>query len=124
MIMTQLFESSSNTNYFLYSSTYLLLSLCKENTKEYEKPLFDNQLISDSNFTKMELLQKNRYSTTSFDTSTLPLFSLERTQSSVNTLSQSQSLNTGIFGTQTRDVAHHKNGQLRGTQEVSTYKCV
>jgi hypothetical protein len=120
--MTQLFESSSNTNYFLHSSTYLLLSLCKENKQEYEKPLFENQLISNSNFTKMELVQKNRFSSTSFDTSGLPLFSLERTQNSMNTLSQSQSQspNNGLFGTQTRDM-YRKEGQLRGTQEVYIY---
>ena len=124
VLMTKLFEPS-RTDCWLHYSTYLMISLSTGNAEQYSKPLFPHQLMADSSFTPMYLSagrqgqghRQGQGSGGSFNSSSLPLFSLERTQSS-----QSQAQwdnNAGMFGTQSRDLGPRRAGFIRGTQEVS-----
>ena len=123
VLMTQLFEAS-RTDCWLHYTSYLLLGLAKQNKSEYSKAIFPHQLVADSSFTPMQLSvdrQGSKYaqgqSTGSFDAFSLPLFSLERTQSSQTQMQYDTK--TGLYGTQSTDLGHRKTGFIRGTQEVS-----
>ena len=123
LLMTQLFEAS-RTDCWLHYTSYLLLGLAKQNKAEYLKPIFPHQLAADSTFTPMQLSvnrQGSKYSqgqsTGSFDAFSLPLFSLERTQSSQSQVQWDNK--TGVYGTQSTDLGPRKSGFIRGTQEVS-----
>ena len=123
VLMTQLFEAS-RTDCWLHYTSYLLLGLAKQNKAEYLKPIFPHQLAADSTFTPMQLSvhrQGSKYSqgqsTGSFDAFSLPLFSLERTQSSQSQMQWDNK--TGVYGTQSTDLGPRKSGFIRGTQEVS-----
>ena len=76
VLMTQLFEPS-RTDYWLHYSSYLLLSLSKENKVKYSEPLFPQQLCTDSTFSPLYLSTRPGAA----DTASLPLFSMDRTQS-------------------------------------------
>jgi DNA-PKcs, CC5 len=123
VLMTQLFEAS-RTDCWLHYTSYLLLGLAKQNKTEYSKAIFPHQLVADSSFTHMQLSvnrQGSKYaqgqSTGSFDAFSLPLFSLERTQSSQTQMQYDNK--TGLYGTQSTELGPRKSGFIRGTQEVS-----
>jgi DNA-PKcs, CC5 len=123
VLMTQLFEAS-RTDCWLHYTSYLLLGLAKQNKVEYSKAIFPHQLVADSSFTPMQLSvnrQGSKYaqgqSTGSFDAFSLPLFSLERTQSSQTQMQYDSK--TGLYGTQSTELGPRKSGFIRGTQEVS-----
>ena len=112
-LMTQLFEPTRTDSWLLYS-TYLLISMSKRNKEEYSKFIHPRQLVTDSLFTDLNLTNKTGGRNLDFS---LPLFSMERTQSSQ---SQDQyNNNTGIYGTQSTENSVRRIGQIRGTQEVS-----
>ena len=115
VLMTKLFEPSRTDNWLHYSS-YLLLCLSKEDKKAYSKPLFDQQLATDCTFTAINLsgMADPGY----HDTSSLPLFSLERTYSQYSDSQMQYQNDTGAYGTQTEDVNRH-TGLIRGTQQIS-----
>jgi hypothetical protein len=124
VLMTKLFEPS-RTDCWLHYSTYLMISLSTGSGEQYSKPLFPHQLMADCSFTPMYLsagrqgqgYRQGQGVGGSYDSSSLPLFSLERTQSSQ---SQAQyDSNTGLFGTQSKDYGPRRAGFIRGTQEVS-----
>ena len=124
VLMTKLFEPS-RTDGWLHYSSYLMISLSRGSAEQYTKPLFSHQLIADCSFTPMHLsagrqgqgYRQGQGAGSSYDSSSLPLFSLERTQSSQ---SQAQwESNSGMFGTQSRDSGPRRAGFIRGTQEVS-----
>ena len=123
VLMTQLFEAS-RTDCWLHYTSYLLLGLAKQNKTEYSKAIFPHQLVADSSFTPMQLSvsrQGSKYSqgqsTGSFDAFSLPLFSLERTQSSQTQMQYDSKI--GLYGTQSTELGPRKSGFIRGTQEVS-----
>ena len=123
VLMTQLFEAS-RTDCWLHYTSYLLLGLAKQNKVEYSKAIFPHQLVADSSFTPMQLSvnrQGSKYTqgqrTGSFDAFSLPLFSLERTQSSQTQMQYDSK--TGLYGTQSTELGPRKSGFIRGTQEVS-----
>lgn len=126
VLMTKLFEPSS-TDCWLHYSTYLMISLSTGSAEQYSKPLFPHQLMADSSFTPMYLSAgrqgqgyrqgQGQGAGGSYDSSSLPLFSLERTQTS-QTQAQWDG-NTGMFGTQSKDSGPRRAGFIRGTQEVS-----
>ena len=123
VLMTQLFEAS-RTDCWLHYTSYLLLGLAKQNKTEYSKAIFPHQLVADSSFTPMQLSVSrlgSKYaqgqSTGSFDAFSLPLFSLERTQSSQTQMQYDSKI--GLYGTQSTELGPRKSGFIRGTQEVS-----
>ena len=115
LLMNKLFEPSRTDNWLHYSS-YLLLCLSKEDEKAYSKPLFDQQLVTDSTFTAINLsgMSGPGY----HDTSSLPLFSLERTYSQYSDSQMQYQGDVGAYGTQTEHV-HRQTGFIRGTQQIS-----
>ena len=115
VLMTKLFEPSRTDNWLQYAS-YLLLCLSKEDKEAYSKPLFDRQLASDCYFTPINL--SGMSGPGSQDTSSLPLFSLERSYSQYSQSQLQYQNNIGAYGTQSEHV-HRNTGHVRGTQQIS-----
>lgn len=101
-LMTDLYNPQDNGNQkWLHYSTYLMLSLSLNCSNEISEPLFKENLSDALTFKPMVFSSERTQSSVS---SLTPLFSLDRTQNQ--------------FFTQSDDI-NRESGYVRGTQEVS-----